>query len=340
VLDAWWRLRRTETLTVLLFHRVLPKDAAELANTDPPCAISVDLFRECLLFLRDRCNAIGIDDLLSHLDGRRRLPTAPLLLTFDDGWSDTAEFALPVLTRLGLPSTIFVTSDAVESSNPVWWQDDVASALRSTRMCESDALDLLTRVGRDGRPWRGPSPEDHNIFLALIAALASRGTEERDALLAPFRQHRPVAHRQMLRPDQLTALRSARIGLACHSAAHLPLTLLSDDEIAADLMRCRDTLVRWAGEPADSIRRCLAFPHGRYDDRVVAAARQAGFDLLFGTEACINALPEPGRPALLNRIPMSTAAVSGTDGTLRPDRLATWLFTRPRRSASLPGGLN
>ena len=133
----------------------------------------------------------------------------------------------------------------------------------------------------------------------------------------------------MLRPQEIGALARSGMAVGAHSAAHLPLTRLTDDEILADLARARRALSGWLSQDDGSVAlRCLAFPHGRYDARVLALARRAGFDVFFSSYPCLNHLTRKP-PTLFGRIPLSTAAIANPDGRLAPDRLATWLLARP-----------
>lgn len=45
-----------------------------------------------------------------HGAGPRRLPRRSVVITFDDGYADVHERALPILARYGFPATVFVTS--------------------------------------------------------------------------------------------------------------------------------------------------------------------------------------------------------------------------------------
>jgi peptidoglycan/xylan/chitin deacetylase (PgdA/CDA1 family) len=71
------------------------------------------------------------------------------------------------------------------------------------------------------------------------------------------------------------ALVSAGMEIGFHTAAHDPLTHLSDCELEAALGQ-RDDL----GQPAPS---AVSYPHGRADARVADAARAAGFTVGFTT---------------------------------------------------------
>lgn len=48
----------------------------------------------------------------------RPLPERPVLITFDDGYADVHERALPVLTRYDVPATVFVTSGWLRDAGP------------------------------------------------------------------------------------------------------------------------------------------------------------------------------------------------------------------------------
>ena len=62
-----------------------------------------------------------------------------------------------------------------------------------------------------------------------------------------------------------------RIGF--HTVRHDPLTRLDDEQLARALADGRAELAEVAGHPVNTI----AYPHGRFDSRVVAAARESDF---------------------------------------------------------------
>ena len=49
-------------------------------------------------------------DYAACLHGEKHLPERPVLITFDDGFADYAQVALPILERHSLPATLFVTT--------------------------------------------------------------------------------------------------------------------------------------------------------------------------------------------------------------------------------------
>lgn len=52
---------------------------------------------------------------------RARRPGRLLAVTFDDGFKSVVEHALPILSRLGLPGTVFLPTNHIGSDRPVDW---------------------------------------------------------------------------------------------------------------------------------------------------------------------------------------------------------------------------
>lgn len=73
---------------------------------------SPEAFERQLLELRRRgYRFISLADLVADLSSGKPEPHLSVVVTFDDGWMDNHECAFPVLKRLGVPATFFVTSD-------------------------------------------------------------------------------------------------------------------------------------------------------------------------------------------------------------------------------------
>jgi len=316
-LAAWHRWRRDDTLTVALFHRVLPDGDSRWRRTDPSITLSADGFRDGLSFLRRHYEIVALDDVLANRRQRRPLPPRALLITFDDGWADSLEVAAPILEEFGLPAALFAASDAIQDQDSAWWQAGAAHLVRS-----GGAPDRLVQAAQDG---------DELAFLDRLYRMSV--TERRQVLAAAMSPERGrCGKREMLSCQDLRSWRARGFAVAAHGAAHMPLTALSEAEVKRDLEKSRGDLARLLGADAAAPEAALAFPHGRYDDSVIQIARDSGFEVLFTSEPCVNALDNEGRCSdLLGRIAIDATAVGDAGGRLRPERLASWLFARKSR---------
>jgi peptidoglycan/xylan/chitin deacetylase (PgdA/CDA1 family) len=100
----------TRRLPILLYHSVAPGGPAGQARF----RISPDLFEEQLLFLRDAgYYTPRLADWRRAVTARRPLPGKAVLLTFDDGYADFAEFAWPLLRKYGFQALVFLVADAI-----------------------------------------------------------------------------------------------------------------------------------------------------------------------------------------------------------------------------------
>lgn len=124
--------------------------------------------------------------------------------------------------------------------------------------------------------------------------------------------------------DELREL-ARHVEVGAHSLRHRDLTELSEDEVVDDLTRCREELESLVGGTVD----LLAYPYGSYDDRVVRAARRAGFRAACTTSGN-GSLDEP---LLLPRQDMGRAATLTGLRLKRDDRYEQLVSTLPGRVA-------
>ena len=98
---------------------------------------------------------------------------------------------------------------------------------------------------------------------------------------------------RLLDAEDARALAAAGMDLGSHAMTHQDLRLLDGGELAFELEESKAAVEKLTGRPC----RTLAYPYGLYDDRVIEAARAAGYDLAFAW------LPGPWRPLAAPRLP-------------------------------------
>lgn len=81
-------------------------------------AVSVekaDFDRQCEILHR-RGGVVPLSAVRDRLAGGGALPPGQIVLTFDDGFADYAEHAVPIMQRLGLPAVMYVVAGAITPS--------------------------------------------------------------------------------------------------------------------------------------------------------------------------------------------------------------------------------
>jgi len=309
-LDAWHRRRNRDRLTVIMFHRVLAPSDSRWPTSDPEYTLPADLFADSLAFFKKHYHVIGLDDLASG----RPLPERSLLITFDDGWSDNEEYALGHLRALGLPALLFVVADAVDRAQP-FWQEQMITAWRAGRLDRRlfDALGVA--LGDAGKDDLGP-------LRRLIAALEALDAPARARHLDSVAAQLDDGVRYMITTEQLRRLADGGVAIGAHGQTHAPLTQV---DAGAELTAARRVLEGLL--PGRAVT-TLSFPHGKFDDTVVARARDAGFHLLFTSVPELP--PAAGDGArILGRVGFTAETITGPDGRFAPELLALHLFRKP-----------
>ncbi|HEU0246912.1 MAG TPA: polysaccharide deacetylase family protein [Gaiellaceae bacterium] len=122
-----------------------------------------------------------------------------------------------------------------------------------------------------------------------------------------------------LSPRQVRRLISAGWEIDAHSLTHPDLTALDDRQLAHEVAGSRIELRRRFGVPVSF----FCYPAGRFDARVIAAVRHAGY---LGATTTLDGLATPSRPYELRRVRVS-----------RSDGLAGFAARIERLRGSVPG---
>ncbi|MHB1207053.1 MAG: polysaccharide deacetylase family protein, partial [Rhodospirillaceae bacterium] len=272
-------------------------------------------------------DVVSLDQVLASRRGTP-LPSRPLLITFDDGWSDTLTHAAPVLHQWGLPAVCFVIGDVLEEKGNNWWQNDFTLAWRKNAAISADIATAWNDLRPDlSDPSAHPPFQPANSYLAALAMLQDLPPPGRTALARTWDE--PVADeqdRQMLSPPDVIKLREAGWAIGAHGASHMPLTLSRD--VRGELAQAYKRLQPLASDSRGGAL-TMSFPHGRYSPEIVAAARACGYGMMFTSDPHLMDLRH-GRLAgdVCGRIEIATRDFS-RDGAFMPVLLALHLFRRP-----------
>ncbi len=120
VAPATWRWRTPGSLVVLMYHRVLPKDSPLRLSEQPGMYVSSETLDLHVRELKRRFELVHLDDWLRRAEQGQALPRIACALTFDDGWRDNYDFALPVLVKHQAPATIFLVSSYIGTFRRFW----------------------------------------------------------------------------------------------------------------------------------------------------------------------------------------------------------------------------
>jgi peptidoglycan/xylan/chitin deacetylase (PgdA/CDA1 family) len=253
-------------LIILIYHRVLAAPDSVLHDE-----IDAATFEQHAALLRSEFNVLPLGEACARL-ARGSLPARAACITFDDGYSDNEQIALPILKRLGLPATFFVSTGF--SDGGIMFNDGVIEAVRRAPTGTYDLSSLSL-----GSHRLDDSTSRRAAIDGLIGQLMYRPVGERRALVArlsaAMRSTLPAD--LMMRPAQIKRLHDEGMEIGGHTINHPILTTIDEDHARAEIVGGKRRLEEITGAPVT----LFAYPNGKpgrdYSLRDVGLVRDAGF---------------------------------------------------------------
>jgi peptidoglycan/xylan/chitin deacetylase (PgdA/CDA1 family) len=324
-LSLFHRLRNRDVLTVAMFHRVLSQKDPRWETLLPDWTISEGVFWDCLSFFQRHYTIVSPADLTAALHGRQPLPSRSLLLTFDDGYADNEEYALPILRRLHLPAALFITSGFIDRKDRPWTEEfswayrngkitrEVVAAVHRLIPIDVPRLPEDTAGMVEDIMRRGPQLRDSDVEVAL----PQLGTLLR----------RPNSRSQMLSRKQVRALSNQGIAIGAHGKTHVALRFATD--LGAELQQPRQVLKELLACRPQQIFDALALPYGDGTPEIIDRAIREGYQFVFTTRPELT----PLNSGFLHACEIGRINVSGPilapDGRFRPELAALEFFRLP-----------
>ena len=253
-------------LPVLIFHRVL-REPDPLFPGEP----DAQRFDQILSWLKEWFTVMPLPNAVSWLSAGA-LPANALSITFDDGYADNFEIALPILLRHGMSATFFVASAYVDGGR--MWNDTVIEAIRR---CSGDSIDLA--VAGLGRFELASAVDRRHTIDAVLHALKHRAPPERDGMARAVAEiaDAPLPDDLMMTSAQVKGLRDAGMTIGAHTRSHPILAVLDDSTAQDEIEDGRRDLEDMIGDRVD----LFAYPNGKpgidYSQRDVSMVRALGF---------------------------------------------------------------
>jgi peptidoglycan/xylan/chitin deacetylase (PgdA/CDA1 family) len=268
---------------VLMYHRVLP-EGADTFSSESIC-VRPQTFARQMAFLRRHFRILSLAELAEHLDAGRELPPRSCVVTFDDGWRDNFEHALPILREQQVPAAIFVATNYI-GSQECFWQERLSRLMFEAVRGNAAARVLVEQaLATPGLGDRAPA-DQRRIIRDAVETLKNRTAEEVAALEA--RVHAtlggaplPLGDDQFMDWNQVAALtQGTRVTVGAHGCSHTPLNKLSAEQAARELDEAGRRIAAATGVPTESI----GYPNGGYDEVVLRLTRASGYRLGFTTD--------------------------------------------------------
>ncbi len=272
-----------------------------------------------------RYTVVPMARIADWLEGGDPPPRNAIVITFDDGYANLLECAIPELQRRGMPATIYVTSASLEDRNALLWFDEVECRILAASAFPP-SLSLAGHVFA-----LPPGATGATAAASITHAMKGISHEERERVLTAMVASLPVsaearAAYRLLDHDEIRGLPSRGIEIGGHTVRHVILARETAEvqrrEIASNFELIRNV----TGLPPVS----FAYPNGRADDvtaDTMRMSRAAGYRVAVTAEAGI--VRRRGNPFTVPRISANYFGAYGLGGhlSLLPLRIAVAAVT-------------
>jgi peptidoglycan/xylan/chitin deacetylase (PgdA/CDA1 family) len=299
----------SRTLVIFNYHRIR-SDVHSPRFDDGVYGPTQDELHDQFKWMKLNADVISEQDLLDHVRTNRKLPRSSVMITFDDGYRDNYELALPVIQDLKVPAIFFIATGAIESREVGWW-DTIAYLIKRSPLKQltlrGRTWDLEgCREGaiRELQHWMRTKKAETTIYFLEELSMAC------DVPMPTSDESSP----ELMSWDEIRDAQAKGVAIGSHTHTHRVLSTLNLADQFEEFRSSKEILEEKLGRTVHSV----AYPVGGHIDchfETSGLAEQCGYELGFSFQTGANHLDrlnpfEIGRISAEESLPLTCAAIS------------------------------
>jgi peptidoglycan/xylan/chitin deacetylase (PgdA/CDA1 family) len=278
-------------LVVLTYHRIAEPGSDRFY--EPVISATPESFRAQVRWLREHVRLVTLNELVAQVETGLSWGGMVVLLTFDDGYRDNFDIAVPILQECDVPATFFIPTAFLESPRLPWW-DQVAYVIKETRArrftleCKNGGrasllIDLETMPRTVAimtiiRAFLDETIADEAWFLDQLSMRAEVAVD-----------HDSLGRALFMTWEQVRQLAGSgkHLTIGSHSHSHHKLAKLDDDSQRHELAGSKRILEARINQEVTALAYPFGWP-GTYTARTKVLAIEAGYRLAFASREGVN----------------------------------------------------
>lgn len=297
---------------ILMYHHI-QDDGIDPWET----CVSESNFREQLQVLAEQYEVLPLSDFETVLSkGQKKQERKVIFITFDDGYLDNYERAIPELQKHQFPATFYIPTQILKGDNYFWWEivdhlfweneklpAQIDLSTESAQLMQNISSAAQTRNRPAEINWSAnsqpPPTERCKVYLGLCSWIKARPVEEQQKVvkqLKGFCLQGKIPEAEKMSVEMLKKIVSDGFALGGHTVHHPALGLQSYPVQQNEIVSCKSELEELLGKPV----RSLAYPHGHFNDDTIKITKEAGYVLACTTEE--GTLTQHANPFSLPRV--------------------------------------
>lgn len=280
--DRWFRSISAGIGVVLTFHRVRPR-SPNVFVPNSALEVTPEFLVEAIEEIAQAgYDVISMDDVVTRL--RARPGTRPFaVLTFDDGYRDNLDVAMPILWRKGLPWTIFVVEDYLGGKGRLWWIE-LEKAIASLDRIETNVGARIVQIAARSLAQKKAAFRSMRILLHAAAEMDRNRCLDGLCAEAGLDCAGTVSANCAGWAEIEAVARSSDITIGSHTLHHSALARCADPAAASEIGESKSIMEARLEREVKHI----AFPHG---DVASAGQRESALAAACGYETAWTTRP-------------------------------------------------
>jgi peptidoglycan/xylan/chitin deacetylase (PgdA/CDA1 family) len=272
ILSLMRRTKLNDRVVVLMYHELAEDDD----ETDSWTVVRKSAFIRQMEYLSRHFEVVTLTEALSLAEEPRQGKRPLAVVTFDDGYAGYVNVLLPIMQRMDLPVTVFISTSSVQTQTNYWYNRlmNELQGRSGTRInLKKYSLDEYAINQYSGiKNWM-------EIQRVLEGLKVLSPLEREEAVTTVIEELTPQERNGGFRFTPLTEAgvrmlaACSKITIGAHSHCHNILTQLTPEEAGKSIMLSKQLLESWSGRPVQF----FAYPNGNYDNKLANAVREAGF---------------------------------------------------------------
>lgn len=280
---------RYGSCAVLLYHRV-----ARL-ETDPQLlSVSPENFDLHLGILKNEFHLLTVSGFKEHLRTGKKFPEKSVFITFDDGYADNHQHAVPLLGAHKAEALFYICTGNIGTDHEFWWDE-----LERLLLCgDKFPAAFLIEIKSKSFTCSDSLISRKAMYTQLLPVLRRMDFVTRENIFAEIKALLPVSvprrsHRSVTEQELQEMSSSPSVTIGAHTVNHCSLNWLNIDEQKLEIQRSIRTIEKITGKKVSD----FSYPFGTGNDfskDTIGICKNVGMEFVSANiPGCVHAKSNP-----------------------------------------------
>jgi len=267
--DKYFLKKTSKSCCIINFHGVRKNNNTVFNNRHLP----VSEFEKIIIYLKKNYDIVPLSELFEIHRTKRKVTRKTVALTFDDGYLNNFEIALPVLKKYNAPATFYIISKGLLVDNYLSWPDAIDLVMKNHK----------ENIHLDGHTFKHPAFYNEELKLDLPAYLKTCGDRTEKLAYELANKFNYQVEEIKKKPELLLMINGEGISkyaneplleFGAHSHSHCNMEFLNKEVAEFELKTSKDLVEQKTGKKVIS----FAFPDGSYSAETMSIAKKVGYE--------------------------------------------------------------